>query len=265
MRCKAGMFSARTFTYNLAAASFVGDLSVGEATPTGIAFKPDGEKMYHIGTGSDLVREFDLSTPWDITSASLLQSFSVNAQEVTPQAVAFSSDGLKMFIVGNGSDAVQEYDLATAWDVSSASHSQSFSVSTQDGNPAGMAFSANGDKMFIAGIDGDDINEYALSTAWDISTASYVQSFSILSEEGIVNGVAFSVDGSKMFIVGVSGDEVNEYALSTAWDISTASYVQNFSVASEDNTPRDLAFSVDGLRMYIVGDQNNKVYEYSLV
>jgi len=37
--------------------------------------------------------------------------------------------------------------------------------------------------MFITGNDGDDVNEYTLATAWDVSTASFVDSFSIASQE----------------------------------------------------------------------------------
>ena len=37
-----------------------------------------------------------------------------------------------------------------------------------------------------------------------------------------------------MFIVGNSGDDVDEYTLSTAYDVSTAVFVDSFSVASED-------------------------------
>jgi hypothetical protein len=34
-----------------------------------------------------------------------------------------------------------------------------------------------------------------------------------------------------MFVVGASGDDVNEYDLSVGFDISSAVYSQNFSVA----------------------------------
>jgi hypothetical protein len=39
-------------------------------------------------------------------------------------------------------------------------------------------------------------------------------------------------------LLGFSGDDVNEYDLSTAWDISTASYLQNFSVIAQETSPQ---------------------------
>ena len=42
------------------------------------------------------------------------------------------------------------------------------------------------------------------------------------------NAIHFKPDGTRMYIVGRSVDEVNEYILSTPWSISTASFVSNF-------------------------------------
>ena len=54
--------------------------------------------------------------------------------------------------------------------------------------------------------------EFKLSTGFDVSSASYVGSFDISSQETVPNGLTFNNDGTKMFVVGSSGDEVNEYS-----------------------------------------------------
>ena len=41
-----------------------------------------------------------------------------------------------------------------------------------------------------------------------------------------------------MFIVGQAGQDVNEYTLSTGFNVSTASFVDSFSVASQDTVPQ---------------------------
>ena len=53
----------------------------------------------------------------------------------------------------------------------------SFSVAAQDAIPESLAFSSDGTKMFVAGIDVDNVNEYTLSTPFDVSTASFVATF----------------------------------------------------------------------------------------
>ena len=73
-------------------------------------------------------------------------------------------------------------------------------------------------------------NTLIVNGAYDISTATFVQDFSVVSQDGTPRGISFNNDGTKMYIVGDAGNDVNEYSLSTAFDISTASYVQVFSV-----------------------------------
>ncbi len=235
-----------------------------ETAPSGIFFKPDGTKMYVIGSSGDAVNEYNLSTAWDISTASYLQNFSVVTQETTPSGVFFKPDGTKMYVCGSNGDDVNEYNLSTAWDISTASYLQNFSVATQDTAPQAVSFKSDGTKMYVLGSVGDDVNEYNLSTAWDISTASYLQNFSVFSQETTPSGIFFKPDGTKMYVIGYANDAVNEYNLSTAWDISTASYLQNFSVATQEAIPTDVFFKYDGTKMYVLGNLGDAVYEYDL-
>ncbi len=252
--------------FDVSTASFVDSFSVAgqETSSQDIAFNSDGTKMFILGlTGAD-VNEYTLSTGFDVSTASFVDSFSVSAQEASPKGLAFNTDGTKMFIVGYATDTVYEYTLSTSFDVSTASYSQNFSVASQETVPSGIAFNANGTKMFIVGYGGDDVNEYALSTGFDVSTASFTQLFSVASQDTTPTDIAFNTDGTKMFIVGQVGQDVNEYTLSTGFDISTASYSQNFSVASQDTAPNGIAFNSNGSKMFIVGQNGNAVNEYTL-
>jgi DNA-binding beta-propeller fold protein YncE len=118
--------------------------------------------------------------------------------------------------------------------------------------------------MYVLGNDNRFVNEYNLGTAWNISTASYLQNFSVSSQDSGPFGLFFKPDGSKMYMVGDSGNDVNEYDLSSAWDISTASFLQNFSVSSQDTNPSGISFKPDGTKMYVVGYSADNVNEYDL-
>ena len=256
--------------WNISTASYVQTFSVSaqETAPTGLFFKPDGTKMYIIGSASDSIHAYDLSTAWDISTASFsypgTNYFSVKAQEAFPTALFFKPDGTKMYVTGTSGDDVNEYNLSTAWDVSTASYAQTFSVSAQERNPNGLFFKPDGTKMYITGTSGDDVNEYNLSTAWDVSTASIVQAFPVYTQETNPRAVFFKPDGTKMYITGSSGDDVNEYNLSTAWNVSTASYAQNFAVGVQESAPQGLFFKPDGTKMYVMGFAGDDVNEYNL-
>ena len=250
----------RVYQYNLGGFSVVAQ----EYLPVGLSFKPDGTKMYVVGGAGNAVDEYDLSTAWDTSSSSFLQSFSVSAQETSCQALFFKPDGTKMYITGGIGDDVNEYNLSTAWDVSTAVFLQLFSVSAQELSPSGIFFKTDGTKMYISGASGRDVNEYNLSTAWDVTTASFMQNFSVNAQETAPSDLFFKSDGTKMYITGSTGDDVNEYDLSTAWDISTSAYLQNFSVAAQETSPGGLFFKDDGTQMFVVGQTSDRVYTYSL-
>jgi hypothetical protein len=252
--------------WNVSAASFVRSFSVGsqEATPLGIFFKPDGLKLFVVGNTSDSVHEYHLTIAWDISTAAFSQSFSVQTQDTSPTGLSFRTDGTKMYIAGDTGNDINEYTLSTAWDISTASYAQAYIINAQESSMSGIYFRADGLKVYMTGVASDNVNEYTLSSAWDISTATFVQALSVASQETQPQGVFFKPDGRRMYIVGNIGDDVTEYDLSTAWNISTAVYNTERSVQAQDNDPRCVYFRPDGLAMYIVGTQNDQVHQYTL-
>jgi len=252
---------------DLANASYDGvsfSVATQDTSPFCLFFKPDGTKMYMSGGVNDSVFEYDLSPAWDISTLSYSQSFSVSAQATSPYDLKFKSDGTRMFVLDLSSDNISQYDLSTAWDISTASYLSQFSTTTQDNSPIGLFFKPDGTKMYVLGISGDSVYEYDLSSAWDVTTASFLQSFSVSAQEGNGRGIFFNPNGDKLFLVGITGDTVFKYDLTTAWDISSASYsTVSFSVNVQDSTPTKVFFKSDGSKMYILGDAYNSVYQYS--
>jgi sugar lactone lactonase YvrE len=371
--------SAAVFEYTIATpwdistASYTGNsfsTSAQETTPLGVFFKPDGTKMYVIGSAGDDVNEYNLSTAWNITTASYIQNFSVSAQDTLPAKVVFTDDGLtmfvlgyntriiyqyaltvawdistatyqgirsrslasqetlplgiyfkpdgkvvyingdaqntifeyklyeaayvggqdntpgdiefksdgsKMYMVGSSNDKVFEYDLSVNWDLSTALYAnKEFSLTPYELTPTGMAFSNDGDYLFITGNTALGVTRYSLSTPWDITSASInfgpynwksradVGTFSVASQETVPNAIAFKPDGTKMYVMGSTGDDVNEYDLSTPWIVTTSSFVRVSSALTQDTVPTGLAFSSDGSKMFMCGSGTDVVYQYSL-
>ena len=257
--------------YDLASASYDSvslSISGQNQFPTGLFFKDDGTKVYMLGQNT--VYQYALSTAWDLSTASYeSKSFDSGTQTTFSEAVSFKSDGTIMYVTSRSTstDAIYQYTLSTAWDVSTASYASKFlDVASQELNPRAAYFKPDGSKVYVAGTSNDTIYQYALSTAWDVSTGSFEtgKSFSVSSQEGSPNSLYFSPNGDKVWIIGTVNQTVYQYSLSTAWDISTASYDSvSFSVSSQDTGPKELFFKSDGTKMYIVGDTNDAIYQYS--
>jgi len=264
-----GFFSGNPFDLSgLSAVKETKSISSEDTSPSGIAFNDDGFKLFVVGFDNNSVYEYSLTTPFDISTLSSVQvTKSIASEDTFPRGIAFNNDGTKMFMIGTDSNSIHEYDLSTAFDLSTLSTVQvTKSIATEDNNPSGIAFNADGTKIFMCGVQNKSIHEYDLSTAFDLSTKSAVQvTKSVSSEDGQPTGIIFNNDGSKLFVVGFDNDSIYEYDLSTAFDISTLSAVQETkSIASEDTFPSGIAFNKDGKKIFVVGLQNDSIYEYSL-
>tara|TARA_R100000951_G_scaffold43741_2_gene36966 strand:- start:221 stop:2167 length:1947 start_codon:yes stop_codon:yes gene_type:complete len=238
-----------------------------DANPQNVFLKPDGNTLYLVGSANDSIYQYSLSVSGDLSTASYDSvSFSVSGQETTPQGLFFKPDGTKMYVSGSVADAVHQYTLSTAWDISTASYdSVSFSLSGQITANNAIYFKDDGTVFYASNGADDTIYQYALSTAWDISTASYAaKSFSTASQDSASYGVTLDSTGTKLFVIGLTTTpRVMQYTLSTAWDISTASYDSLTFSISEDSGPLKAVFDSSGETMYIVGSTNDTIYQYS--
>jgi hypothetical protein len=235
------------------------------STPSTPIFGDSGTKMYVLDTLNDTVFQYNLSTAWDVNTATYAsKSFIVTSQEATPFGIFFKSDGLAFYAIGQTNDTVYQYTLSTAWDISTASYaSLSFSVAAQDLTPVALFFRADGLKMYVIGATGDDVNEYDLATAWNVSTASFVRVSAVVGDT-TPRGMWFRDDGTKMYVIGQTTDTVREFTLSTAWDVSTISFSQSLNIAGFDTGPTGVTFKDDGTVLYIVGTTADVVSQIPL-
>ncbi|MBA7538617.1 hypothetical protein ES705_30894 [subsurface metagenome] len=129
-----------------------------------VFFKPDGLKMYVVGNVNDSVYQYNLSTAWDISTASYETKYKdVGSEDTYPMDVFFKPDGLKMYVVGNVNDSVYQYNLSTAWDISTASYETKYKdVGSEDTYPTGIFFKPDGDKAYIIGGTNEEVYQYLL-------------------------------------------------------------------------------------------------------
>ena len=181
-----------------------------------------------------------------------------------PQAIFFSSDGTKIYQVRESTDSIYQFTVATPWDISTINTTAVASDSIED-RPNGVFFKPDGTKMFIKGYDTGRhrVYAYTLSTAWDLSTSTTDGVYG--NVVGDSNGLFFSPNGSKMFVLTASSDQVVGYTLSTPWLVSSASADgKTKSLSSQDNIPKQIWFNDIGTRMFMIGTGTANIYQYTL-
>jgi hypothetical protein len=228
------------------------EIAFGEGHPRDLFFKPDGTRLFVVGNGLDDIASVDLPTAWDlsslestatVTSVNLAGSANVGGRgfegslygmHVANDPNDTSTYGKKFFVVGDSKDEVQEYTCTTAWDLStmSADATAVFDLLPDHGNSVySITFNNDGTIMYIGRAGNPNtFSHYDLSTAWDLSTATYNSSKSVTlsvvstsygNTEGYVIGLAFNENGTKAYVSGRARHDLHALTLSTAWDLST--------------------------------------------
>lgn len=175
-------------------------------------------------------------------------------------------DGSKIYTMNNTNDDVLQYSMSTPWLASSISYDSKSFTSVQGAGVADVEFKTDGTKMYTTSWSTNLVYQYTLSTAWDISTASYNSvSVSIMGAGNTPVSVAFKSDGTKMYILGQSSDTVYQYSLPTPWVLTGATYDSvSLPVTAQEATPNAMIFNTAGDRIFIGGNINATVYQYNL-
>lgn len=180
-----------------------------------VAFDPTGSIMFTVGVTADAVFRYNLSSPWNITSAVYAsQSFSIATQEAAPHGISFKPDGTKFYITGTTNRTIFQYNLPTPWSLVGATYENKFaSLNAQDTAISVHRFDNSGTRLFAVGTTNDRVYEYSLSTAWDVSTTSYTDtSFFLGTQDGAPFGIHFKPEGDKMYILGQTANSIFQYS-----------------------------------------------------
>nr|WP_293169119.1 thrombospondin type 3 repeat-containing protein [Allomuricauda sp.] len=153
--------------YDISTATYVGAFSftAQEQNPFGFDFNLDGSKMYMVGDFSDTVFVYDLSTPFSISTASVTANTYTIIEDGSVRGITFGKAGKKMYLMGDQTNTVYEYDLDPAFDINSAALADSYTVS-EDVSPYDVEFNTTNDRMFVIGQSNSTIFEYSFGASY---------------------------------------------------------------------------------------------------
>ena len=140
---------------------------------------------------------------------------------------------------------------------------------TVNANVGALTFKPDGTEMYYVGTHNDRVNRHTLSTAWDVSTASFVGSSpNTLSQVSQLTDAKFNNDGTKMYMADKSTNTIYQYSLSTAWNIGTASYDNksyDFSTQLTSDELNCFVFNNDGSAVYLAElGTSRDIFQYTL-
>lgn len=182
--------------------------------PVGLDFSPDGTKMFVIINNTETIFRYNLSIAFDISTAVYSgQSLTVITQATDPTDVQVSNDGTKIYVSDRSSNSIIQYDMTTAWDLSTAIYSGNLYNSSLAGIVS-FHIIPDGTKMYLLDSNTRDIQWITITSPWNMSTAFYTgKSFDTQFIATLVKGISFSTDNEKMFMLEGNNDKIHEFSL----------------------------------------------------
>ncbi len=232
----------------------------------GLKFTPDGKKFVTIGDNSFIIHE--LSTPWDIATASVTNTRSINTSTVRFLNATISSNGQFILMPESNRSNVYTLPLSKPWDLSAIPNSGSSALlDTYNWPGYDIQFDRAGTSVAI--LTGNAITFYKLTTPWNISTITTGGGSISLDSFEEARCFAVSSNGRYVFVpyTDVSGStrvsKIRRYRLSSYWG-GSATISQTLSVP--DSSYRlftGIAFDPPGNTMYLLDRFSRSILTYS--
>lgn len=104
----------------------------------------------------------------------------------------------------------------------------------------------------------------------DVMFDSWVYEGDEQKYDGIIDSnsraIRFSNDGTKVYILGLTNNVIEQHSLAFPFDISTASadVEEGFNVTDEETSPTSFTLSDDGIKLFVIGTDSQRIHSYTL-
>ena len=188
----------------------------------GLKIKDDGTRIFVLDGNTDDLKEFSLSTPFEISSMNTtpVQTKNLGLTSPTHIGLAISSDGVNMYLGLNQANSyvIYQWTMSTAWDISTAALAATLDVRTVPNWPTGVNWycfaldiSADGLVLITNGQSGT-FYRFDLTTAYDLTTAEF-STVIAATGTGVTEGVAISSDCQMVYVNAATSDTFYEFEI----------------------------------------------------
>lgn len=233
--------------------------TVSVANIQGTLFNDDGSKFYYVSSTNDAIYEYDLTTNYDVSSKSSSAAdrskslIRIDSND-NPTSATWSADGTKLFVFYQTANVISTWTTSTAFDVTGLSEAGASNVASFFTGVRAGDFNSDGTKLFAVGLDSTVI-EFSHS-AYSFSTSTNTShDFGLTS----LSGIRFNSNGTKLFLN--SSGTFYEYALSTAYDLTTASLTNTYTFSAASYA--QFTFNDNGTKL-VVGHGGTSVFTIDL-
>lgn len=223
---------------------------------------PDGTLMYMNGAATDRIYEYALSTPYDVTTATLNAFHSYIGQSITSTAMWISPNGQYLFLGDDIAGFIRRYTFGTLYDITTLTYDGVALAISQTTD--GLTFSDDGLLFWAYEEDDSTWHEYSCSVPFQIASGTSSTGNKLVQDNA--NYGSMTTDGRNMIALGQGGSAdafklvIRELAVPNI--ITTAEAVK-FGATPMISDGKGVFFIETALKLYGLS-VNNIVYEMNV-
>jgi len=145
-----------------------------ESNLTGFEISANGDYLYAVGSGTDIIYQYSLSESWNINTATYYAEQHVGNEDSYPTAMWINSSGNTMFIYGTTNDRIIKYSFSEAWNVNTASvmanQNSASLVGTYGVSGNEIDFKSDGTLVYITDSARRIVGQISMTEAWNANT-----------------------------------------------------------------------------------------------
>lgn len=229
-------FNTRTlstaFDLTSAGANTAVSTAAQDSLMAGLCFGKAGTKMYAVGLTNDRVYEYDVATPYDISTLTFVGFLALAA--VSWAGVSISDDGNYVLLINDTGDTFVMYTLGTSFSISTGALTSTSPVVSAQMKDCHIG--PSGDTVYLVnGSGANSLQEYSVSTPYDLTTLNTTPVNTFVGPS-FAEGVAITADKTK-FILHPTAQLYDNTPVTTAVTIDSGLFV--YSDASGQLTTAD--------------------------
>lgn len=246
----------------------------------GFHFNPDGTRLYVTNFSTQVISQYNLSTPWDITTATYSKSSNFPLNAGSP-IFSMSPDGRFLYGSSGSGGQISVFELNTPYELNNPSFNSPISVSIQYpqfsfgstsgstnsnfGYPAGLQASYCGNYLYVATTNGM-VLQLRVPNGGEFENSNvvymYAEGYTGLGNSAFGNGVHIDITGENILANHrLDNNDIQLHAMSSN-NISTARYVTKKNEAT-GGAAKHLFLKPDCTKLYI-SSGSGIIYQFSV-
>lgn len=248
--------------------------------PRQIKFKPDGTELFVLDDNTNIIYKHSLSDAWNIQSASTtavqqspaLTTFGVNSNVI---GLDIKPEGDRLYFGQflDGNNRIIECQFQESWNLQTLSSQFTYNANVTSilagqsivasSGLRDVKFDTAGANVYVVNSVTDRIYQFALSTPWQVNTASFVGQL-VTTGEIAATGIHFKPDGTLFYLTGTDTDTIRSFNVSNTWNITSATLDRTYTPSVGEGTSYMLTVKPEGDILYYGGTDTDDIFQFDL-